>query len=114
MNRLEIFERLGLRPGGILLNGFEFAYWGKTLIIFGVYNAWEENLLFRLIFENCTDIQWQPYADDISQSDKQCDVIGILFGTSQSLETCIITTDLFEVVVSYSQLTIVKDWESQN
>lgn len=113
MNQLEIFDRLGLRPGGILIRHFDMADWGRTLVIYAFYSTLDEALPFRLIFRNCSEISWQSMTDASSGSVEFADVINVLFGTNQSLETCVITTDLFEVVVSYGQLTIVKDWPSE-
>jgi len=113
INQLEIFERLGLRPGGILIRGVEITHWGKLVIIYAEYTTVDETLPFRLFFENCAEITWQSLTDESAENPDMADVSGILFGTNQSLETCIITTDLFEIIASYAQLTIAQDWQSQ-
>lgn len=113
MNTLEIFERLGLRPGGILIRGFEMADWGRTLVIYADYIGLEEQLPFRLFFQNCAEIHWLANTETVD-SGEGADVIAVFFQPKDSVEFLNMATDFFEVTVQYGQLTIARDWLTQS
>jgi hypothetical protein len=53
---------------------------------------------------------WQILEDERDPRQFCADVIGMEFGEAGHLKPAVITADLFEIFVSYSELEILKDW----
>ena len=79
---------MGVPALGILLTGVEILSWGRELVLECLYAPLDHS------------------------ADTTADVIGIDIGADRYAEPAVINTDIFEVIVLYNELTILKDWDS--
>ena len=110
MNRLAIFEMLGVPPRELLVTDIRIEAWGQTLLLSCIYDI-EERQPFELEFTQCQTLRWEIIddEDDLSQ-EKMADVIAITFSEGEVQREAVILTVLFEIVVGYKTMRIHKDW----
>jgi hypothetical protein len=97
MNRLRVYQLLGVPPAGLLITDARVTLWGKELSLDCVYNP-DEPKHFRLTFQSCQEIHWQIFDQDVHGAD-EVDVIGIHIGQEAYRESATIHTDIFEINV---------------
>jgi hypothetical protein len=106
-----IFEALDLARGAWLLGRIGQRRWGHELTFHALYDPEEPHTTFRLVFKDCRKIVWDAFGieDETDENDiQQADVLGMDIGEPQHRKPAIITTDLFEIAVSYGELLIEK------
>ncbi|MBE2192578.1 MAG: hypothetical protein IAE83_00200 [Anaerolinea sp.] len=106
LNEHEVFRALGVAPAGLLITGIQTILWGSEIRFVCLYDP-DHPRTFRMIFKDTLSILWEVF-DRVDERDTTADVIGILFDNEN--RKCIITTDVFEISVSYGQLIFEKDW----
>lgn len=106
----EIFESLRLDQGAWLITDFIFSRWGTELTIHGQYHPLKPETRLHFTFKNCQHIEWESLNDEIDEMDTTVDVIGMELGQDHQRKPAVITTRFFEIVISYGELTLHKDW----
>ena len=105
----EAFETLKLERGAWLIKQIAIEKWGMEVIITGVYDPFSEaDTDFRLIFQNCTRVQWSVETDEFDDGQLEADVIG--FDLYEEKHEASFTTDLFTLIVTYGELILDKNW----
>ncbi len=107
--RTQIYELMGVPAQGILLTDARVQLWGKELLLDCLYAPWESSKSFQVLFINCKEIHWEFYGN--GGIDTLADVIGILLGADEYRKPAVVNTTMFEVIVLYGKLTIIKDWD---
>ncbi|HML24548.1 MAG TPA: hypothetical protein PKD09_23045 [Aggregatilinea sp.] len=105
MDRLQIYRLMGVPPAGIFITGVQILLWGRKVVLTCLYDP-EAPRRFRVTFEACAGIRWDAFEDEIDERDVEADVIGFLVGENDHGRPAIITTDLFELSVSYGTMII--------
>lgn len=105
-DRYDIFRLLNVPPRGIFVTGIHTTLWGREFRLSCIYDP-DASKPFLMIFKGVHSISWTPW-DDVDERDSLADVIGIILDTEN--RKCIITTDVFEISISYGELLFEKDW----
>jgi len=100
-----LIDERHLQQGAWLIKRININYEAHTLEITADY---DEDTEFQLIFRNFYLISWQILEDEYDPREGVADVIGMEFGEDAHRKPAIITADLFEIIVSYGELEIVK------
>lgn len=103
-------DLLGAAESGLFITHIESRLWGTEQIIHFIYNPSVEDKPFRIIFKDCTRSHWEYYGEADDERDETADVIGFDFHRDQNGQAVILHTDLFEVIIHYGSLEVVKDW----
>ncbi|CAG0981605.1 MAG: hypothetical protein IAE83_15580 [Anaerolinea sp.] len=101
----EIFELLGVDPGELTLSKVNITNWGTEAVTECAY----QGRPFQLFFEGVKSIQWDAYAESDEQ-ETLLRVMGLLLGADAHRASALIYTELFELSILYSQMTLVKNW----
>ncbi len=96
-----------LSRGAWLINRVNIDYATQRLEISA---NWDEEREFQLIFKDFHLQLWQILEDEYDPRQFNADVIGMEIGESGHRKPAVISTDLFEIFVSYGELEIQKDW----
>jgi hypothetical protein len=86
-----------------LVIGVRVRYWGRGVEIEGLDDP-ESRLQTRLFFGDCREIRWSAFDEEATES--EADVIGLCLGLNDYVEPAVITTDLFELSISYRSCDI--------
>ncbi len=105
-----IFEALHLAIGAWLITGIEYKRWNRDLVFNAIYDDSREDTVFHVIFKDCQYINWFAMGDEVDAHHAAVDVIGMEIGEGAHRKPAMITTDLFEVSITYGELVIEKDW----
>ena len=100
-------NNLTLSEGAWLINRVDVNYAAQTLEISA---NWDEEREFQLIFTRFHILYWQILDDEYDPGTFAVDVIGMEIGEADHREPAVLTTDLFELSVSYGELEIKKAW----
>lgn len=100
-------EALKLSDGAWLINRVNLNFAAHALEIIADY---DEGRAFRLIFRDFHLLSWQIFEDEYDPRIFNADVIGMEIGEGQHRKPAVLATDLFEIIVSYGELVIEKDW----
>jgi hypothetical protein len=109
MKENEIFHHLGLEPRGLFITKFSVDLWGSRITLECNYD-YDNPKVFHLTFEHCREIQWFLVNDE-NITDEIADVILFSLGQSLYKERASIITDIFQIMLSYENFTLAKDWE---
>ena len=96
-------DRAALSQGAWLINRIDLNYAAQSLEISA---NWDEDYTFQLIFKGFHLLYWQILRDEYDPGTVNVDVIGMEFGEAAHRKPAILTTDLFEIGVSYNELEI--------
>lgn len=96
-----------LRQGAWLVNRVDVNYAAQSLEIGA---NWDDEREFRLIFKDFRLLSWQILDVEPHPKTVNADVIGMEFGERAHGKPAILTTDLFEIILTYDELTIEKAW----
>lgn len=108
-DRFEIYRLLDAEPRGLIVKKLEIKLWGNEIWLDLEYYD-EPPKQFQIIFKECAGLQWTVIDDRVDERDMFADVIGLTFGEEGNHRIAVLHTDIFEVVVNYGNMTIVKDW----
>lgn len=103
---LMIGER-ALDRGAWLINRLDLNYRTRSLEITADD---EEEREFRLIFKDFHLMSWEVFQDEYDPGRENVDVIGFDLKEHEGRKTAVLHTDVFEIIVSYAELVIEKDW----
>lgn len=101
-----VIEELALNRGGWLINRLDFNYAERLFVIDAVYD--EQTL--RLIFRGFHLSSWQSLHKTYEPGTVNVDVIGLDLGEEGERKAAVLHTDLFEIMLTYDDLTIEKAW----
>jgi len=100
-------ETLKLSDGAWLINQVIVNYAARALEIIADY---DEGRAFRLIFRDFHLLSWQILEEKHDPRIINADVIGMDIGEEHHRKPAVLATDMFEIIVSYAELVIEKDW----
>ncbi len=103
----ETINNRTLSEGAWLINRVDVNYAAQRLEISA---NWDEEREFQLIFTRFHIIYWQTFEDDYDPGTFSVDVIGMEIGERDHRRPAVLTTDQFELSVSYGELEIQKAW----
>lgn len=108
MGETSLREFLNESKHGIFVNDVTITNWGKIAVI----DLWlwsptpETGERFLLAFQGCSKIIWEHFRDE--PYDDQAGVIGISIYEDRNPKEIVFHTDLFEIIIDYSEVKITK------
>lgn len=96
-----------LSHGAWLINRVDVNYASQRLEIDA---TWDDDQPFRLLFRDFHLLSWQILEPEPHPKTVNADVIGMEIGEGAHAKPAVITTDLFEIILTYDDLTIEKAW----
>lgn len=107
--RTLIYNLLGLPIGNLTVTEIHSARWGSEITFSCIYRYPPEEKTFRLIFKDCRGVEWNVVKGDIAE-EEQAQMLTHDLGEGNHRRTARIATTLIEIIISYGELTVEKDW----
>jgi hypothetical protein len=101
------FDERTLERGGWLVNRLDVNY---GLQMLEVTATWDEDRKFQLIFKNFHLVSLEIFDDEYEPGTVNLDVIGFDLGKRGQRNAAVLHTDMLEMILTYSELEILKDW----
>jgi hypothetical protein len=108
-HRTLIYNLLDLPLGNITVSEVKLARWGSEVSFSCIHRYPPEEKKFRLIFKDCRGIEWTVVKADIAEGE-QAQMLSHDLGEGNHQRTARIATVLAEIIISYGELVIEKDW----
>lgn len=107
------YQRLGLGDASSLVRDFRIADWGTTLIVDCTYDPLGEQTKYQLTFLECSQLRIDALPN-APVDEEEAEMIGLTLGECDYRQPAVLTTDLFEMHVSYGRFQCVKANCNQN
>jgi hypothetical protein len=107
--RTLIYGLLGLQVGNLTLTDTRLTRWGNEVTLSFIYRYPPEEKTFRLIFKRCRGIEWHVVKEGIAEGE-QAQLMTHDLGEQNYQRTARIATVLVEIIISYGELAVEKDW----
>lgn len=101
------YHRLGLGTASSLVRSLHIADWGTTVLVECIYDPLDERKNYQLSFQGCSQVRIDPMPDAPTQ-EPEADLLGISLGKEGGRQPAVLTTDLFELHVTYQQFQCIK------
>ena len=108
MKRSNIFDLIDIRTGNIAISGFDIEKWGSEVVVKCLYRYPPDEKLFNLRFKRVRSMQWITVKLDADDDTAQ--VLTHDIGEGKYQRTARFATVLAEVVISYDEVVVEKDW----
>jgi hypothetical protein len=102
------YYRLGLGSASSLVRSVRIVDWGAILLVDCIYDPLGEQKAYQLSFRGCSQVRIDMMPDAPVQ-EQEADLIGIILGQEGGRQPAVLTTDLFELHVTYQQFECLKD-----
>jgi hypothetical protein len=101
------YYRLGLGNASSLVRSIRLADWGATVSVECLYDPLGDRKSYQLLFRGCSRLRIDMIPDaPIHEAD--ADLIGISLGQENGRQPAILTTDLFELHLTYEHFQCIK------
>ncbi len=102
------YHRLGLGSASSLVRSARIADWGATVLVDCVYDPMGERQGYQLSFRGCSQLRIDMLPGAPVQ-EQDADLLGISLGQEGGRQPAVLTTDLFEMHVTYQQFQCIRD-----
>ena len=83
--------------------------WGTEAIVQAIFDPdFPDTSRFNLVFGKCLTLAWDTEGNEFDERDCESDVIGFDIHDELKHNKAVIYTDLFQLVITYKELTIQK------
>ena len=98
-----------LKLGGLtsLITSVNVSLWGNEVTLECVYDPTHNRLPYVLVFQDCQDIRWSVH-DSEEVHEPEADLIGFSMGAESHQKPAVITTDIFELSITYGSFVLKK------
>jgi hypothetical protein len=104
-----IYSLLNLPTGSLAITDVRLTRWGSDIVISCIYRYPPEEKTFRIVFKDCRGIEWNVIKDRIAEGD-EAQMLTHDLGEGKHQHTARIATTLVELIITYGELSIEKDW----
>jgi hypothetical protein len=101
------YHRLGLGSASSLIRSFRIADWGASVLLDCIYDPLGERKGYQLSFRGCSQLRIDMMPDAPVQ-EQEADLLGISLGQEGGRRPAILTTDLFELHLTYQEFQCIK------
>src|SRR5262245_58662354 len=101
------YHRLGLGNASSLIHALRISDWGASVLFDCIYDPLGERKEYQLSFRGCSRLQVEMLPG-APLSEPQADLIGITLGQPEGRKPAVVTTDLFEVQITYREFHCIK------
>jgi hypothetical protein len=105
------YHRLGLGTASSLVQSVRIAHWGAIVLVDCIYDPLGERKGYQLSFRGCSQLRIDMMPDAPVQ-EQEADLLGISLGQEGGRQPAVLTTDLFELHVTYQQFQCIKDGDA--
>jgi hypothetical protein len=110
-DRSIIYDLLDVRIGNLAVSNIRQDKWGSTVTVECIYSYPPEEKTFKLVFKNCRAIQWYILKTTAEmEAHPVAQVITHDLGQANYQRTARIVTVTVEIIISYEELVVEKDW----
>lgn len=102
------YHRLGLGSASSLVRSVHIADWGARVQVDCIYDPLGKRKGYRLSFQGCSQLRIDMMPNALVQ-EQEADLLGISLGQEDGRRPAILTTDLFELHVTYQRFQCLKD-----
>ena len=102
------YHRLGLGTASSLVQSVRITQWGATVLVDCLYDPLGERRPYQLSFRGCSQLRIDMIPD-APVLEPEADLLGITLGREGGCQPAVLTTDLFELHVTYQQFQCIKD-----
>ncbi len=106
------YHRLGLGSASSLVRAVRLADWGATVLVECIYDPLGERRSYQLSFRGCSQLKID-LMPDAPVHEPEADLIGISLGQEGGRQPAVLTTDLFELHVTYQQFQCLKEMREE-
>ncbi len=101
------YHRLGLGSASSLVEAVHIIDWGASVLVDCIYDPLGERMPYQLSFQGCSQLRIDLMPDAPVQ-EQEADLFGISLGEDGNRQAAVLTTDLFELHVTYQQFQCIK------
>lgn len=101
------YHLLGLGNASSLVRSLRLADWGATVLVECLYDPLGIRRTYQLLFRGCSQLRIDMMPD-ASVHEPEADLLGISLGRDGGRQPAVLTTDLFELHVTYQQFQCIK------
>ena len=106
-----VFDMEKLERGAWLVERVEIVKWGTEVVVHGIfYPDLPDTTKFQMVFKSCQLTTWETIENEFDDRNVEADVIGFDVYLEEKGKRAVISTDLFELAITYGELVIHKDW----
>ena len=102
------YYRLGLGNASSLVRSVRIAQWGALVLVDCIYDPLGERKDYQLSFQGCSRVRIDV-VPDAPIGEPEADLLGIGLGQEGSRQPAVLTTDLFELSVTYQRFQCIMD-----
>lgn len=102
------YHRLGLGSASSLVRSIRITDWGASVQVDCIYDPLGKRKGYRLSFQGCSQLRIDMMPDALVQ-EQEADLLGISLGQEDGRRPAVLTTDLFELRVTYQQFQCIED-----
>jgi hypothetical protein len=100
---------LELGPATSLVTDVSVTKWGSEVLVLCLYDPLGSRQPYQLVFKDCREVRWEIFdLNDVQES--EADLIGFSGGADCHRDHAVITTDIFEVFITYGRFIVQRDW----
>ncbi|MBV8887825.1 MAG: hypothetical protein JO235_28035 [Chroococcidiopsidaceae cyanobacterium CP_BM_RX_35] len=98
---------LNLGKAASLVTNIQVTKWGSNVVVSCLYDPLGASQPYQLIFRECREVRWQTVElENVHES--TADLIGFSVGAGAYQEAAVLTTDVFELSIIYSDFVFQK------
>lgn len=101
------YALLNLGKAASVVTNVQVTKWGSNVVVSCLYDPLGSSQPYQLIFRECSEVRWQMIElENVQES--TADLIGFSIGTEAYQEAAVLTTDVFELSIIYSDFVFQK------
>ena len=100
------YQGLGLGEASSVVTEVKIVEDEHAIIISCLYDPQDAQMPYRLCFNKCAHITWEPSDEGVDPHHLDAELIGISLETNASQKLAVITTDAFELSFSYGSFAV--------
>ena len=105
------YHRLELGSASSLVRSVQIVHWGATVLVDCIYDPLGERKDYQLSFQGCSNLRIDRMPD-APVREQEADLLGISLGQESGRQSAVLTTDLFELHVTYQYFECIKDGDA--
>jgi hypothetical protein len=103
------YNLLNLGTETSLIKAVTVSKWGANVKIACLYDPLGTRQPYEMVFQDCQELQWN-IIEQANVDEPTADLIGFIRGEEYYRKPAVITTDTFELSISYKIFVLQKNW----
>ena len=102
------YHLLELGSASSLVRSVRIVHWGETVLVDCLYDPLGDRKGYQLSFQGCSQLRIDMMPDAPFR-EQEADLLGISLGQESGRQPAVLTTDLFELHVTYQRFQCLED-----